>query len=474
MLSPFKTTALLLLFSVSLLAQNNSSWSLQACIDTALKNNVQIKQSTLQSQLAENSIDVGVARLFPTVNGSAGYNWSFGLNIDPVTNIPSRDQRQTNSLSVTAQWVLFDGNRNFNTLAQNRIDHAASLYRLEDMKNNTSLNVASQYIQILLNKEILKIAEEQLKTTDLQVKRMTDLVNAGSQPTGSLFDLQAQQARDNQSMIAAKNNLKVSKLQLSQTIQIPFQDDFDIIDYEGILPGGEVLTMGAENIYNSALENQPSISAAELDVQSAEKQVAMAKGGFYPSLSLFGSVGTNYSDQIRDLSLAPRDPSLIGITSTGDDVFDFGGVNFSQGDIKSLGEQYNDNLNQFVGFSLSIPIWSGMQLKNGVRSAKIGRENARLDLINNQNTLRQTIERAYADAAAAYETYAASESSVKASQESFNYAKVRYESGTINQFDYENARNSLTRAQAQLAQSRFDYIFRIKTLEFYLRGSIQP
>jgi outer membrane protein len=466
------------LFVLSVISISNLSaqrlWTLSSCIDTALENNIQIKQSEIQAKIADNSIDARWGSLFPTVNASAGYNWNFGLNIDPVTNLASRDSRQTNSLSLNAQWTLFNGLQNFNNLSQARMDHMSRVYQLEDMKNNTSLTVASQYVQILLNKEILKIAEEQIRVTNLQVTRMKQLVDAGAQPQGSLFDIQAQQARDNQTLIASQNNLAISKLQLAQTLQLQNTFNFDIFPYEMADPDGSLLSMTPEAIYEAALDNQPIVKASEVSYKSAVQGVKIAKGAVWPSLSLFASLATNYSNQVRNFDVEQRGPNPIGTTASGELVNDFGGLNISQGDIKDFGSQYNDNLNEFVGFNLSVPIWTGFQLRNGIRNAQLNEVQSKLQLQDTKNQLRQTIERAYTDAKAALETFASAQSSVRANEEAFKYAQVRFDNGAINQFDYENARNGLTQAKAQLAQARFDYVFRIKTLEFYLTGSIQP
>lgn len=476
MSSPFRhllLSSFLLILSYST-AAGQTLWTLRACIDTALENNIQIQQTEIQAQIADNAVDAGYGGLFPTVNASAGYNWNFGLNIDPVTNLASRDNRQTNSLALNAQWTLFNGMRNFNTLSQARLDRMARVYQVEDMKNNTSLTVASQYVQILLNKEILRIAEEQLRVTDLQVLRMQQLVDAGAQPQGSLYDIQAQQARDKQSLVSAQNNLAISQLQLAQTLQLQKTSGFDVMPYNLQDPDASLLSMTPEAIFEAALDNQPSVKASETAYESAVQSVKLAKGAAWPSLSLFASIATNYSNQVRDLEIGQRGPAPIGTTSSGDIVNDFGGLTVAQGDIKDFSSQYNDNINEFVGFSLSIPIWTGFQLRNGIRNARLNEEQSRLQLQDTRNQLRQTIERAYADAKAALETFASAKTSVKANEEAFKYASVRFENGAINQFDYENARNGLTQAQAQLAQARYDYVFRIKTLEFYLTGSIQP
>jgi len=463
----------LFLLNFSLL-HGQKQWTLAECIDTALERNIQLKQSALQIELTENTQEQRVAGLFPTVNGSAGYGWNFGLNIDPVTNLASRDNRQTNNLSLNAQWTLFDGLQNVNSLAQSRIDHAAQLYQLEDVRNNTALNVASLYLQVLLNTEILRIAEEQEKLSEVQVRRTADLVETGSLPKGNLYDNEAQLARDHQSSVSAKNQLNISKLRLAQAMQMNRAQELEVAPVPDISPDAGIIALGPDRIYESALQNQPNIKSRELQLESADKGVSVSRGSGWPTLSLVGSIGTNYSNQVRSFSVIDQPPSLIGATESGENVFNFGSATFESGDVKPFWDQYQDNVNEFVGLNLQIPIFSGLQIRNGIRSAQISRTQAELNLTNERNTLRQTIQQAHADALAAYETFQATERSVEAGAESFEYARVRYENGVINFFEYENARNRLTSAKAQLAQARYDWIFRVKTLEFYLNGSLQP
>ena len=449
-------------------------WTLSECIDTALEQNIQIQQTAIQERSQKNTIDTRWGGIFPQLNASAGYNWNFGLNIDPVTNVPSRTERQTNSLSLNASWTLFNGLQNYNNLAQARLDRMVRVYQVEDMKNNTALSVASQYVQILLNQEILKIADEQARVTQLQLLRMKQLVDAGARPKGDQLQLEAQRARDEQSFVSAQNNLRISRLILAQTMQIPNGEDLEVAGYAAADPESGLLSMSPQDIYTAALGNQPSIKASELTVQSAEKGVALAKGAVWPSLSIFAAVATNYSDQVLNFNSQTRNPLPIGTTASGELVNDLGGFTFQTDGVKPFGDQYADNINQFIGLNLSIPIWTGFQLRNGIRNARLNQEQSKLQLEDTKNQLRQTIERAHADARSALETYASAKSNVRANQEAFDYAELRFQNGVISQYDYENARNGLSSAQAQMAQAKYDFIFRIKTLEFYLNGSIQP
>ena len=278
-------------------------WTLSECIDTALEQNIQIQQTAIQEQIAENTIDARWGGLFPQLNASAGYNWNFGLNIDPVTNVPSRAERQTNSLSLNASWTLFNGLQNYNNLAQARLDRMVSVYQMEDMKNNTALSVASQYVQILLNQEILKIADEQARVTQLQLRRMKQLVDAGARPKGDQLQLEAQRARDEQSFVSAQNNLRISRLILAQTMQIPNGEDLEVAGYAAADPESGLLSTSPQDIYTAALGNQPSIKAMSSAYKVRRREWPWPKApcgrAFRSSLQWLPTIPTKYSISIR-------------------------------------------------------------------------------------------------------------------------------------------------------------------------------
>lgn len=463
---------LAVIFSSSGWAQQGP-WTLDACVQYALDHNLQILQSENQVDIQENNADAAMANLWPNLNAGANYNFNFGLNIDPVTNQISQDTRQTNTLSLTTSWTLFDGTSNYKTLTQARLNKMAALYDLKAMRNDVALNVASQYLQALLNKELLQVAEDQKAVTERQVRRMELLVEAGSRPQGDLYDLQAQLARDEQSVVSARNNYTLAILTLAQTLQLDSAEGFEIAEPTGELPGTELIVMGPDAIYNASLEKQPQIKAAETRVESAEKGVGISAAQYYPSLSLQAGISTSYSDQIPNSVGSQVVTYPIGQTAGGEQVFATGMFPVYDGSIKPFGDQYRDNLNEFIGFNLQIPIYNRLQVRNSVRNAKISLENSQLSLQNEKNTLRQTIQRAHADALASYENYRAAERSVSAAEESFKYATARYENGALNQFDYENSRNSLTQAKSQLLRNKYDFTFRVKVLEFYLSNPLE-
>jgi len=447
-------------------------WTLDDCIQYALENNLNIRQSQLSVLQASNNLDAAKANLTPAVNGNVGYQFNFGLNIDPVTNIIGREQRQTGSIGLNTNWIVFDGFQNFNNIKSARLQKSVSSFELEAVKNDIALNVAQAYLQILLNYEISEIARQQLKISEEQRKRIVDLVAAGTVPRGNLYEADAQLARDQQNLISTNNEFEMSKFRLAILLQLNDFKGFEIFIPQLQLSESPYLTMAIEQIYDAARNEQPRLIANSFAVQKAQTDLSIAKGTRLPTLSLVAGISTNYSNMIPNVTGSNTVNLPIGVTQGGEPVFAPITQPVVEG-IKPFGNQLGDNLNEFVGIGLQVPIWSRYQIRNQVRNAQINLLSNELNLATAENTLLQDIQRAQMDAIAALSNYRAAEKAVKSSQEAFNYAEERFRNGVINRVEFEQSRNGLAQAQSTLQQNKFDYIFKVKVLEFYAENQIK-
>ena len=446
------TSCLFLLF-LSVGAQNspNKVWTIDECVTYARQNNIQVRQAALQADISGNNLQGARWDYAPNLNLNSSYGWNFGLNIDPVTNTISQSQRQTANINLSSNWVLYSGGRKYNTIAQRNLDYIAGMYNLEQVKNDISLNVASFYLQILLNREILAVAKEQQRVTEAQL------------------------ARDQQNVIAAENGLNISKLQLANLLQLENPDEFTIASPELQVPEATLIARGPSGILQTALEEQPSIKSAEAQLQSSEKAVEVSKGAALPTLSVNGQIGTSYSDQIQEASSSTTVNTPVPTYDQGGDVIFLNRTQVIPTDFdnKAAGDQLGDNLNEYIGLSLQVPIFNRMAVRNSYQNAQINKEISQLQLEQEKNNLRQTIYQAHADAKASYNSYLAAEKTVESSEESFKYSNQRFEVGALNQFDFENAKNSLAVAKSEMIRSKYDYIFKIKVLEFYLTNQVK-
>ncbi|MCR9250170.1 MAG: TolC family protein [bacterium] len=417
-------------------AQTGKVWTLEQCINHAYNNSIQVQRSYLSSQQNQASLNQSKAALAPSVNASANHIYNFGRNVNPVTNAISDFQSQTNTFGLNAGVTLFNGLANYKSIRQNSLLLDASLKNIEDAKNMVGLNVASAYLAVLLNKELLENAKYQLANSEEQLSRTSKLVQYGSLAVTEELQLQAQVASDETRVVTAENNLNLSRLQLMQLLQIPYDPEFDVVtpEIEVNENSQEELVLNPQKIYEEALASQPDVLAAEMNEEAQAIGVEVARGGFFPTISAFYSIDTRYFDQ---------DPTF----------------NFS--------EQLDNNLGQNVGFSMSVPIFNNLRVNQSIQNSKISYETAKLNTIETKNGLRQEIESAYLDARAAYNTYISSRNQVESLKISYENTEKMRAAGSANFTDYTLALNNLNAAESDLIRAKYDFIFKLKILEFY-------
>lgn len=427
-------------------AKAQDEWTLERCINYAIENNIQLKQSALQVESAKYDKTQSLAQMFPNLNASTGFNTNFGRNIDPGTNQFVNEQVQSNNFRVGSNVTLFNGLRLLNTFKQSQLDLLAAEYDLEGLSNDISMNISTAFMQVMFNEELLYVAEEQVTIASEQLERTRKLVEAGSLPEGNLFDVEAQLATNELQVINAENALSASLLALKQMLNLPASESFRIKrpDVDIPIDGLEGKTVGT--VYDHALNNWPQIKSRETNLESARKSEKIAFATYTPTLSANASVSTFYSSAFED-------------------------VEFVNGEIVRTpvlyGDQLDRNLSESIGLNLSIPIFNGLSSRTSVKQARLGRINAELLLQDQKNQLYSSVQQAYNDAMAAKRQFDASDKSLKATERAFEYAEQRYEVGMMNSLEFNTASNNLARVRSELLRAKYDYIFKMKVLDFY-------
>lgn len=458
-----------LLISSSFYAQK--VWNLEDCINYAFDHNLDIKKQVLAVEFTKTQVLQSALNLLPDLNANATNVWNFGATIDMYTNNFATTTVRSNNFYLASNLTLFNGLSKFNTIKQNQINLLASKYDLDVIQNNISLSVAGYYLDILFNSELLDVANAQVKITLDQVSRISKMVDAGSSAKGVLLNIQAQASAEELNVIEAENNLSISKLSLQQLIDLPVTKDFMVEKPELKAVEKPAIVLNPQQIFDYALLARPEIKSADLRVQSAQKSLEIARGSITPTLSIGGSWGTGYSGASREVD--PNAPALpptirpIGITQLSHDTVLGYYVN-STYRVKSFSSQFSDNDNKSVGFYLRIPIFNGWSGRTAISQAKIGKDQAEVDLEITKRTLRKTIEQAYADAVAALKKYNSSLQKVNAQDESFKYAQQKFDVGMMTSFDYNTSKKDLTKAQSDLLQAKYDFIFKTTILDFYM------
>ncbi len=423
-------TVLFLLF-IPFMLSAQQLWTLEQCVDSALENNRKVKQQSIAAQSQAIAYDQARKDLLPNLNASAGQNFSFGrtqVDYDRYENVNS----QNTSFGVSANITLFNGLRMKHTIDARRADLHASEADLEKMKSDITISVTSAFLQVLMNKELLQTANEQLALTQSKLERQQALVENGKLAEGELYELIAQQAKEELNRIQADNALQLSLLDLAQILELDDFSAFDVVMPDN-LEDKDLAALSAESVYASALTHRPEIKAAEYRLESSEKSVSIARAGYFPSLTLGGSVGTRYFH-----------PSVME---------------------QNFGTQLENNFNSGIGLNLNIPIFNKFEVKNRVRSARLDVESSKLAIEDVKLELRKTIQQAYQNAVAAKARWEAADKSEKAALEAYRFASQKYEAGRASQYELFQAKNNLTQVLSEQTQAKFEYIFRIRILE---------
>jgi len=434
-----KLLYILPLFFVASGFSQTRQWSLEECINYAIEHNITIKQMQLQKENAEITLNTSQMSRLPDLNAGAGQTWNFGRTQTETGLYENRTQSNAN-ISLSSSMPLFTGFRITNEIQRNRLELEIAVQGLEKAKEDLALNVAALYLQVLFNKELMKINQSQWELSAQQIKRTQELVDAGKVPVSQIYDIKAQNANDYVSVTQAANNLKASLLDLAQALELQGSDDFDIQTPNlNINPNSSFAELSSPlSVYNNAIQVKPAVIGQEYQVESAQKSLKIAESGYYPNLSLSLGYGTNYFY-----------------------LYDKDYVN------RSFSDQFKNNAGEYIGLNLSIPIFNRFSTRNQVRSARLNINNQQLILESVKKTLYKEIETAYLNATAARDKFKSSSDAVAAASIAFNYAQERYESGKSNVFEYNEAKTNFVRSQLEEVQAKYDYIFRAKILDFY-------
>ncbi len=430
-----KTIFTIFLLFLSVLAFGQQVWTLEQCMAHAKKENLTLKQKVIETQNAEIQLRQSKQNLLPDLNMFVGQSFSFGRSIDE-TNTYQNNNVQSTNLSVSSSINVYDGGRMFYAIQKSKLDFEAMLLDVEQQTNTIELQVLSSFFQVLYAKKQHELAQNQYQLTLSQLERTEALVNAGRLPNGELYQVKAQLSQDNLSVLQAHHEVKNTLMQLAQLLLIEDVESFDIDDMT-VVAGPNQLLPPFEEIYLQTIENLASVKANQIRVESANTQVKIEKSGFYPRLSVGASYGNGYYYAENRLNLP-------------------------------FSEQWQQNQNMAVSLNLQIPIFNKMSVVNRVKQSELAVKSQELNAQSTKIQLRQELQQAYLLTIAAREKIIASESNVRALKMAFDYQKEKFDNGVSTIFEYNEAKNALTRALSIQSQSMFEFLFRSKAIELYM------
>ena len=465
----YSLIGVLLLFC-SILNAQEKKWTLEECVNYALENNISVKQTELDVELAGLEKRAAIGNFIPSLNGQATNSWNTGLTQNVTTGILQNQTVRNFSAGVTAGLTLFDGLRNFKELQRARISRLASEYSLEKMKDDIALFVADAYLQVLFNKQNLEVLRAQNEVTQEQIERTQELVDAGVLPEGDLLEIRATMADEQQRMILAENQIEISLISLAQTLAIQDYENFDIVERDYDIFGSEILENSVYDIIEKAKEEREEIRIAEANKELAEKDVELAKGAYLPTLGAFFNYNTRESGQGRIIGgeIDPEQPFReIGVVQETSQVVVAPNTIATVGEPLPFFDQLSRNDGFSYGFQLSIPFLNGFATRNQVRRSEIGVLRAEYQLEQAELDLEANVYQAVTDAKNALKAYEAALVAAEAQERAFEYATERYDVGLTNAFDFSQAKVRYENAQREVLRAKYDYIFNLKVVELY-------
>ena len=419
--------------------QAQETWSLRRCIDYAIEHNIDIRQAANTAE--QSAVEVNTAKWarLPNLNGGAGQSWNWGRTQTAVPDETTGDYSTVyvntasngTNMQLSTSIPLFTGLELPNQYALAKLNLKAATADLEKAKEDISINIASAYLQVLFNQELHEVALGQVELSLQQCKRIEGLAGVGKASNAEVADAKARVAQDRMTAVQTENDYRLALLTLSQLIELDSPEDFVLESPSTAITPSPISS--PDDIYQTALTGKASIRAAQYRLEGSRHSVRIAQSGFYPQLSLNGSLGTNYYSTIN----------------------------------RTFHQQMGDNFSKYLGLSLNIPLFNRLATRNRVRTARLQQESYALQLDNAKKTLYKEIQQAWYNATAAESKYASSHTAALASEESFRLMTQKYENGKANAVEFNEAKQNLMKAQSDELQAKYDYLFRTKILDFY-------
>lgn len=426
------------------LQAQSRTWTLKQCIDHALEHNIGVKQRDNERRRQELQLSTARNSRLPDLNASVGQNFSFGRGLT-AQNTYTNTNTSSTSFSIGTGIPLFTGMSIPNTIKLNRLNLEAATADLEKAKNDIRMQVAQAYVEILYAMEMADVAHRQIAIDSMQAERLKAMVDNGKASEVELSQQQATLAQSRLTATQADNNMKLALLTLSQLLELPTPENFAVSrpgaggkaeSHTASLPSPDAILPSPDAIYAEAAGSRPEIQAEQLRLQGTERSIAIARAALYPQLSLSAGLGTNYY-------------KTSGFRA------------------EPFSDQMKNNFSQYIGLNLSIPIFNRFQTRNNIRSAKISRETQMLQLDNTRKALYKEIQQVYYNATAAAAKYNSSSLAVRSSGNAFMLMTAKYENGKAGITEFNEAKNNYLKAESDLTQARYEYLYQTALLDFY-------
>jgi len=458
---------LLLSLTTLILSGQTKAYTLEECVLLALDKNISIKQSEIEIESAAIDRADAIGGFLPRISAQSQHIWNNGLSQNITNGLIENLTTQFSSFGGNIGLIIFNGNQNINQLSRANLNLISRQYQLDDMKDDISLFVANAYLQVMFNRELEQVQRYQLEITKEDLKRTQIRIDAGVLTQADIFEIEANLASQEQALVQAENNYRLSLISLAQLLLITDYENFEIADEDFEIPFSDILSQKPKDIYEKALTIRNDIKLGVANIEVAKKDISLAKGALMPSLTAFYNYNTRISYSDRFIQTGNLIESPIGfVKSTGESVV----TQFSEREIAkplSFGTQFGQNDGQSYGLSLNIPIFNGSSVRNNIKRRELNLRRVENQFEQTKLDLENTVNQAFLNTQGAIKFYEASEKTLRAREEAFQIAQNRFEAGVMNSFDFIQAKQRYQISASDIVRAKFDYIFKLKVLEFY-------
>jgi len=458
---------LLLSLTTLILSGQTKAYTLEECVLLALDKNISIKQSEIEIESAAIDRADAIGGFLPRISAQSQHIWNNGLSQNITNGLIENLTTQFSSFGGNIGLTIFNGNQNINQLSRANLNLISRQYQLDDMKDDISLFVANAYLQVMFNRELEQVQRYQLEITIEDLKRTQIRIDAGVLTQADIFEIEANLASQEQALVQAENNYRLSLISLAQLLLITDYENFEIADENFEIPFSDILSQKPKDIYEKALTIRNDIKLGVANIEVAKKDISLAKGALMPSLTAFYNYNTRISYSDRFIQTGNLIESPIGfVKGTGESVV----TQFSEREIAkplSFGTQFGQNDGQSYGLSLNIPIFNGSSVRNNIKRRELNLRRVENQFEQTKLDLENTVNQAFLNTQGAIKFYEASEKTLRAREEAFQIAQNRFEAGVMNSFDFIQAKQRYQISASDIVRAKFDYIFKLKVLEFY-------
>ncbi len=458
---------LLLSLTTLILSGQTKAYTLEECVLLALDKNISIKQSEIEIESAAIDRADAIGGFLPRISAQSQHIWNNGLSQNITNGLIENLTTQFSSFGGNIGLTIFNGNQNINQLSRANLNLISRQYQLDDMKDDISLFVANAYLQVMFNRELEQVQRYQLEITKEDLNRTQIRIDAGVLTQADIFEIEANLASQEQALVQAENNYRLSLISLAQLLLITDYENFEIADEDFEIPFSDILSQKPKDIYEKALTIRNDIKLGVANIEVAKKDISLAKGALMPSLTAFYNYNTRISYSDRFIQTGNLIESPIGfVKGTGESVV----TQFSEREIAkplSFGTQFGQNDGQSYGLSLNIPIFNGSSVRNNIKRRELNLRRVENQFEQTKLDLENTVNQAFLNTQGAIKFYEASEKTLRAREEAFQIAQNRFEAGVMNSFDFIQAKQRYQISASDIVRAKFDYIFKLKVLEFY-------